>query len=242
MQRMCAPIFLLCIGILVSLWPAAAHAEDIRLYMSGQSREMLDASDPIVTPMMARTEAFLARSGLSSEKIVAPLGRTLQRAAADPRSLVFGVRRRPRLEDQYHWVLQLTKPLKLALYARMGDPEAVKEGMPTKGMIACYLRSYECEYLLELGVPASQLMAVPQGAQGQIERLLLSGRVRYLVQSPGFAKTNLKRLGYGLEVFREIWLKDSSAIYLVADKTADAAMIDRLVATSQADLPPLACD
>ncbi|WCL53966.1 hypothetical protein [Gimibacter soli] len=210
--------------------------------MSGQSREMLDANDPIVTPMMARTDAFLARAGLVPEKIVAPLGRTLQRAAVDPRSLVFGVRRRPRMEDQYHWILQLTKPLKLALYARTGDPEAVKEGIPKKGMIACYLRSYECEFMLGLGVPASQLMAVPQGAQGQIERLLLSGRVRYLAQSPGFAKTNLKRLGYGPEAFREIWLKDSSAIYLVADKTADKVMVDRLLAVSQEDLPLLACD
>lgn len=244
LRRLWQSFILIVAGLMATPALADAQSDTVHLYLSGQSTELAGVGDPLVTAMLARAEAFLVRAGYAPERIELPLGRTLQRVAEDPHGLVFGVRRRDSKEAGYHWILQLTTPQKLALYARTGDPEAIKDGLlPPKGLIACYLRSYECEYMLGLGVPASQLMAVPQGAQGQIERMLISGRVRYVVQAPGFALGNIKRLGYDPGILKPIWVRDSSAIYMVADiRTADPAFIARLKATSQEGLPPLAVD
>ena len=112
-------------------------------------------------------------------------------------ALVFQMLRTPKREARYHWLVA-DQQVPVTLVALVKNP---KKDWPLARLIqdqniriACLAATAYCEFLLQQGFVGSQIEQISLQEEDSVERVLIAGRVDFIVVAPSDLQRNMQRL------------------------------------------------
>ncbi len=142
-------------------------------------------------------------------------------------ALIFQIIRTPEREPRYRWLV-VDQQVSINLVALSQQP---KKDWPLSRLkqdkdirIACPANTAQCEILFQQGFTANQIVQLSPLQQESLERVLLAGRVDFIVVAPVDLRRNMQRLNIAASAYQI-----SHQLTLVEDYLAGGLLLDTAV-------------
>ena len=142
-------------------------------------------------------------------------------------ALIFQILRTPQREARYRWlVADQQVPINLVALSqhRKKDWPLLQLKQDKQVRIACPANTAQCEILLQQGFGEHQIVQISPQQQQSLERVLLAGRVDFIVVAPGDLQRNMQRLSVAPSVYQTSHQLTSSDDYLAGGLLLDPAV------------------
>lgn len=142
-------------------------------------------------------------------------------------ALIFQILRTPQREARYRWlVADQQVPINLvALSQHRKIDWPLSQLIQDKDVqIACPANTAQCEVLLQQGFGEHQIVQISPQQQESVERVLLAGRVDFIVVAPGDLLRNMQRLSVAASAYQISHQLTSADDYLAGGLLLDPAV------------------
>ncbi len=153
--------------------------------------------------------------------------KAMRQVAQRSDALIFQILRTPQRESRYRWlVADQQVPINLVALSqhRKKDWPLARLKQDKEVQIACPANTAQCEILLQQGFGEHQILQISPQQQQSLERVLLAGRVDFIVVAPEDLQRNMQRLSVAASVYQTSHQLTSSDDYLAGGLLLDPAV------------------
>ena len=153
--------------------------------------------------------------------------KAMRQVAQRSDALIFQILRTPQRELRYRWlVADQQVPINLVALSqhRKKDWPLLQLKQDKEVRIACPANTAQCEILLQQGFREHQILQISPQQQESVERVLLAGRVDFIVVAPGDLERNMQRLSVAASVYQISHQLTSTDDYLAGGLLLDPAV------------------
>lgn len=183
--------------------------------------------------VLEKIKVFLEQVDLKYRIKALPWNRILRDLPNEENSIITAMAQSKKRLDNFHWIL----PLKLldsslAIFARQDihPKEPVLKNLIKGGFKPiCMTAAIQCDYFEDLGFPPENIVRVDNIKTGTIQSLILRKRADLMIGYENVVKTELKLVGFSEESLVSILKLQSLGNYVVAAKTIDPRILEKIV-------------
>lgn len=192
----------LCFGILLGLVASVAWADDAALQYPKLDiyliTDEMPAPDGTETAATLRLRKIMAKvPELRYELHYVSWPKAMRQVERRPDALIFQMLRTPQREARFHWLVA-DQHVPINLVTLRSNPKKdwslsrLKQSNDVQ--VACPATTAHCEILTHQGFQADQIIQISPQQQESVERVLIAGRVDFIVVAPADLQRNMQRL------------------------------------------------